>query len=171
MPAFAIVLRVTQSADGKTITVHDDSVYGNNTDGVVLQNVGQRVLIIKDGYGNTLFNQPFTPLFTEANFTITKDYYLNITAAFGINSGTNSGGMVTATINYLSTAFYDLAQVGAAKNLDCKCKKSNSICDNSTKSIVALKAAKTFALYGKAVECQTSLDAANTLITTLTPCH
>lgn len=138
---------VTQSAGGSVLTYRDTGTYGT---------VSSRILVVYDPNGNILQTTPMGASLT-ASYDISIDQWLRFQCIVIDNTGT-----FTATVDYLSTAFYDNTYVNILAQLGCGCdlKQFNYI----DISYFFRNAALRLALGGFAVAANLNVIAANAYI-------
>lgn len=158
MPVFQPSVSLSQSADGGTITVTDTSNYSNNSDGVTLANILNRIDTIQDGLGNAVQVVVFGTGLLTASFTITKDYYLNSSLLFTLANSTTKTGID----NFLASNFYSNKAREVSRSL--KCCSGNSLCNSAVKADLCYSEAITATLFNVASEAQNAIDNANSLI-------
>lgn len=142
---------VSQAYPGNQLTFTDTST------GL---SVTSRNLVIKDANGTTLQTINMGNNLT-ATYNITKDVYLSFILTL---NGTQS-----ATVNFMSTMFYDVQALAVNSELTCGC--SSKTCDTAMKAEYAKQRAITYYGFGQAVNAQKLMDAANTLIDSVQPCN
>lgn len=146
----------TQSIDGKTITVIDDSNYGEGN-AVTLDNILDRSITVTDGNGDPVFSGEFTT--TSLTFDLDADAYLSASLDFTLANNSH----VTATVNYLASGYYSAQAVKNAKRLDCDCCSGN-LCDNTLKALASKEGAEFYFTYGFGENAQTLITNANLLL-------
>lgn len=140
---------VTQSANGGTLTFTDTGTYGT---------VSSRELVIRDSDGEILDEIDMGASLT-ATYTITADIYASFELTVIDNTGT-----YTTTVNYLSTAFYDIVFANVIAQLGCNCNCGSEQLTYADISQLYKSAAERYALSGLAPAAQNAITAANTII-------
>jgi len=137
---------VTQSADGTSLTFTDTSTLSG---GLV-----SRSLVITDQNGDVLDTVNMGSALI-ATYIIDADGYFTFTETLIDGTGPH-----TVVINYLSTAFYEIAFANTISLSGCSCAP----CDYADNSYYLMQAAIRFALGGFGVAAATNITAANILI-------
>lgn len=162
MSSFLPAIRISQSGDGKVITVTDISPYGagNNDENYVIGSFVTRQVDVRDAFDNLLQTIVFGAGLTIATFTITGDLYLKF-----------AEGWVTATPltyqsfwNYMSTQFFKINQDNYGELIICGCKCTSKQQERANAAEQCIDSAIFQYDIGQGVAAQKRLDAGNKLI-------
>lgn len=154
--AFVLSYKILQSSNGQVLTIQDNSTYGQ--DGVTLDNILSRVVSITDVNDVVVGTVTFDAGSLTATYNITEDQYLH----FLITLTKADTSTLTELVNYMSTAFYEIAFTDVIKRQGCSCECSPSF-DLQWSNYFKI-AADVFAVRGLSVAAQNNISAANVLI-------
>lgn len=136
------ILQFTDTSTGITVTSRSLSVYDSNLALVQTYNMGVNL---------------------TQNVTISSDVWYRFILTLNGNQ--------QATVDYLSTRFYDLQALTLQQDLDCDCSCSKSLCNDAVKAMMSKDWAETYFIFGQAANAQRCITAANTLIASSQPCN
>lgn len=154
MAAFAPILDVSISDDGKTITYTNASNFDDNTEGFTEDQFTTNELILRDGYGDLLETIPFPTTGEDINkivYEIDKDQWIDATL--------NLAGVASFT-KLVRSGFYRIYMQAAKPYLQGGCCHMKH-CDMFGKSQLFKDAAEDAIPIGDSVEFQENIDAAN----------
>jgi len=157
MEPFVPKVVITQSADGKTLTITDQSNFDTNTDGVSVGDISQFGISIFDKSSNLL--QQLNMNYPTATYAITRDLFLRFHLAYVDGATTYQ-----ADVKFLSTQFYSIAERKVAAKIACDCGCNDLLCYPASKALQNKNAAITAFLTGDDVSAQQAIHDANTLI-------
>lgn len=83
----------------------------------------------------------------------------------------NEDDGLSATVDYLSTLFYDLQALTLEQALSCGCSTSKSLCNDAVKAMMAKQWALTYAIISEPTNAQRCITSANTLVQTSENCN
>lgn len=158
MEAFKPHVIISQSLDGKTLTITDNSNFATNTDGVATGDINPFAITIfdKDAIQLAAIALAYP---TPGTFAIVKDLFLRFHLAY-----TKGATVYSADVTYLSTEFYDIAQRKVSGFLSCDCGCSDLLCHPASKARENKNAAESALIAGDYVNAQQAIDDANTYI-------
>lgn len=143
---------VTQSGDGTVLTYTDIGSYGT---------VISRVLTIYDYDANVLATINMGASLT-ATYNITADgYFTFICEVFD-----DTGGPFTATVAYLSTAFFQIAFAPQIAAQECPACDTFAVFYNLNRAYLSEQAALIYASHGASVQAQNNITQANFYVNT-----
>lgn len=150
--ALTVTATISQSSDGTQV------VFLDTTTGVV--GLVSRTLSILDANG-VLLQQINMGATLTATYVISTDLYLQFVEVIVDNSGTSTG-----QVNFLSTAFYELAFAPAIAAQICPCDDLFGVLYNLNQSNLYATAAQIFAERGIGPQAQAMITQANFLVST-----
>lgn len=148
---------ISQSLDGKDLTITDQSNFDTNTDGVASGDINPYGVAVFDKNDQQL--DSFVLDYPTGAWQITKDGFYRFHLDY-VKGGTH----YTADVTFLSTQFYDIVarKVGGFTGCGCGCK--NQACAPAAKAMANRNNAISSFIAGDAVNAQQGMDDANTLI-------
>lgn len=160
MGAFAATGNVSQSQDGKTLTFHDTSPYGDNDENLDITDFTSRTVIVYDADVNVLGTIDLGATNLTGTFQITKDgpYRLQPTLV------SNEPHTYLSEVDYLSKQFYYLAQKNYVKLITCGDCCQSKASDYASDALECVYSADNNLLVNDLVSAQSDMDAATTFI-------
>lgn len=155
--AFLPKVVISQSLDGKTLTIIDQSNFATNTDGVAVEDISQFGVIVYDKNDQQI--QALNLDYPTGTIQVAKDLFLrfNLNYVDGDTTYTND-------VTFLSTQFYDILarKVSSKQGCDCGCK--DQLCGPACKALQCKNAAISSLIAGDYVNAQDGIDKANIFI-------
>lgn len=150
MATFAPAFTITQSSDGKTLTLVDGSNWVSNDQGYVITNF-VRQIVLTDAFDVVIATIPFPTTELTETYALLVDKWIKATYT--------AVGVVTFTL-LQQYAFYRLFQIAYRNAIAAKCGCSVNGIDLC--SVDAFLSTALFAIpVGNGVEFQNDIDAAN----------
>lgn len=157
MATFKPSVTMNPSLSGKTIQFVDNSNY-SDANPVTINNVQSRVLLIKDGFGNTLDTLTFATGQTTVTLNVTTDHYLNVLLTWTLADSS----VVTNTLNFHTDNIFYNGLIANSK-ADFGCCSGSSDLDNM-KAVACDILSEFYFEYGFASNSETLINAADTLV-------
>lgn len=143
---------VTQSSNGEVLLFRDTGIYNAP--------VTSRVLNVYDNDGNLVQTISMGGTLTTS-VNITTDVYYSF-----VLTVIDSTGTFTCTVNFLSTAFFEIAFAPAIAAQDCPCDDVFAVFYNLNRANLFKEAAEIYAQRGVAQNAQANIDEANFYVNT-----